>query len=263
MQKSTIIGLLAATLSTATIAQADEFVDDFESGPSAGGWRISGGGTTESEGGNPGAWLHRNNLDTFAPIVRTTIPADTPFVGDYRDMGVTQISFDAQLLFRDWGDAVGFPMSILLRDTKGTPNDVQDDDYAYYAGPDVPLMAEGWVHYDFVIPSESTDAVPEGWSGGWAGDGENFRPGVDWNDVITNVDQVEIWWIHPAWFAILSQWDVGMDNIAIETEDAGVLGDLNDDGVVNAADRRSRWPSPERSARQGRASRQMCRRGPP
>jgi hypothetical protein len=127
-------------------------------------------------------------------------------------------------------------MSILLRDTKGTPTNPDDDDYAYYVGPNVPLFADGWMHFDFAIPSDSTDAVPEGWRGGWSGDPENFRPGVDWNDVITNVDSVEFWWINPSFFAIIAQWEVGVDNISITTEPASVPGDVDGDGLVTFDD---------------------------
>lgn len=131
--------------------------------------------------------------------------ADVPFVGDYRAAGVTHITLDARTDFAAFG-AGGRQMSVLLRNTNGTPN---DDDYAYYAGPLVPQVGEGWKHFDFEIPSQSTDAVPAGWSGGWVGDGENFRPGVDWNDVIQNVDRVEIWWLHAAFIAIFHEWRVG------------------------------------------------------
>ncbi len=213
-------------------AMADTITDTFEQGVNIGKWNINGNFSIDAAGGNPGYWLHHPLADTFYPVVRNT--GVSPFVGDFRAMGVTTIAFDAILVARDAGNPTGWPMSLLLRDTKGTP-DPGDDDYAYYVGPQVPQIGEGWLHYDFAIPSDDVTPVPAGWSGGWAGDLENFRPGVDWNDVITNVDSVEIWWNHPAFFAIFAQWNVGMDNIAITTASACV-GDTDGDGIVGIGD---------------------------
>jgi hypothetical protein len=105
-------------------------------------------------------------------------------------------------------------MTLLLRDRKGTA-DVEDDDYVYFVGPNIPRVGEGWVHYDVAVPSQETD-LPAGWKGGWVGDCENLRPGVTWADVISNVEQVEIWWIDPCFAAIFQQWNVGVDNLEIE-----------------------------------------------
>ena len=227
--------LTLCVLLPVTSVGADTTTDNFEGNHNTAGWTISGNSNIDSTGGNPGYWLHNPLADTFAPIVRTGGVASA-FLGDYRAMGVTSIAFDAQLINRDWGDPVGFQMSLLLRDTKGTPGNPSDDDYAYFVGPDVPLIGQGWVHYDFTIPSDDTSAVPAGWSGGWSGDLENFRPGVDWNDVITSVDRVEIVWLHPAFFAIFAQWDSGMDNIAITTGDNPCPADTDGDGVVGIVD---------------------------
>ena len=190
-------------------------VDDFEGGANVGGWSfIAGADIIQPTGGNPGAWLRNTFVNSFAPILSTNDAIPSTFVGDYRAKGVTMLSFDAQTVSSTFGSPVGFQMSVLLRDTKGT-GDPTDDDYAYSLGPNVPLPGEGWVHYDFPVPSSSTAAVPAGWSGGWAGNPSEFRPGVDWNDVITSVDRVEFWWIDPQLFAIFRSWDIGADNITI------------------------------------------------
>lgn len=234
MSRGGEIAAVAMTLGLAGVALADgsTTVVDFESGTPA-GWTISGGGVVVT-GGNPGRFLRSSpGLDTFAPIVRSA-EGDAAFSGDYRAMGVQSIGFDAQTIFRDFGSPAGFQMTLLLRDTHGTPS-VDDDDFAYFVGPEVPQIGEGWVGFDYAIPSESTDALPAGWTGGWAGDAENFRPGVDWNDVIVSVDQVEFWWIHPAFFAIFAMWDVGVDNISIKSA-APCPWDLNGCGVVDIID---------------------------
>jgi hypothetical protein len=85
-------------------------------------------------------------------------------------------------------------------------------------GAIIPQPGEGCFHYDFSIPSDSNEPRPPGWFGGWVGGAENFRPGIDWNDVIVSVERLEIWWWHPAYFGIFRRWDVGPDNISIMTE---------------------------------------------
>ena len=169
-----------------------------------------------ASGGNPDAWFHNDNIYTFGPILRT--PYGGPvFTGNYREMGVTMISFDAITPHIDFGN-MPIEMTVLLRDTNGTPQDVDDDDYAYYPGAIIPQPADGWLHYDFEIPSDSTDSHPAGWWGGWVGNLEDFRPGIDWNDVIVSVDRLEVWWWHPAYFGIMQGWHVGVDNISITYE---------------------------------------------
>lgn len=204
-------------LSGAALAQTD----DFDGGANPNGWTfgVIPSDVIESTGGNPAGWLHNSMVDSFAPIVTSDAPATSNFVGDLRAKGVTRISCDA-ITHGATFTAAGRQFSILLRDTKGTAN-VNDDDYAYYAGALVPQIGQGWGSYDFDIPSQSTAAVPAGWSGGWAGDGQAFRPGVEWSDVIESVDVVEFWWQSPDLFAIFQQWDVGVDNIAVETSGLG------------------------------------------
>jgi hypothetical protein len=208
---------LALGLGAGSASIAAVYTEDFEGGTNEAGWSfIPGGDILESTGGNPGWWLHQPLYDTFAPILKSAWVNPTPFAGDYRASNVSRISFDAQTLGLDFGDGTGFNMALLLRDTNGTPANFDDDDYAYTIGPNVPVVGQGWVRYDFAIPSQSNDAVPAGWLGGWPGDCASFRPGVTWPSFITNIDRVEMWWIDPCLFAILQIWDVGADNIEIE-----------------------------------------------
>ncbi|MHC4822615.1 MAG: hypothetical protein ACYTEP_01190 [Planctomycetota bacterium] len=221
-------------------AQGSE-VDDFEGGLNNANWTfgVIPADVIEPTGGSPNGWLHNSQIDMFTAILQSDTTTG-PWVGDYRATGVSRIHLDAQTLGAVFG-AGGRQMSILLRDTKGTP-DVNDDDYAYSKGPLVPQIGDGWSHYNFEIPSQSTDAVPQGWVGGWVGGGQSFRPGIDWNDVITSVDVVEIWWMDPSLFAIFQTWDVGVDNLTIEwgsdaevTLSPGTAGVNNTLSMVNAS----------------------------
>jgi len=235
---TTALLLLAAS----HVARAQTFVDTFEGGVNSAGWTFNSQSPdiVEPAGGNPGAWLHNPGLDTFAPILTNTIGTPSLFTGNLRARQVTSIGVDARTDAATFG-AGGRQFSILLRNIRGTPNDPDDDDYAYFVGPLVPQVGEGWKSFNFNIPSQDTSAVPAGWSGGHAGDPENFRPGVTWNDVITNVDSVEFWWLHPAFFAIFQQWDVGVDNVRVTAipEPTGALA-LSGLALAGVARRRRR-----------------------
>jgi hypothetical protein len=211
---------LFSFLAQGAVASAQSSVfDPFDGGVNNGGWNYNPGDTILPTGGNPGAWLHQSTADTFAPIFRST---SKDLDGDWRAAGIDRISFDAILNGMNFGNGSGFAMSILLRDTKGSSG-VSDDDYAYFVGPNIPLLGAGWKSFIYSIPSQDTSAVPTGWKGGWVGDGAQFRPGVDWNDVITNVDRVEIQWIDPSFFALFQQWDIGMDNIGVQADGTAVV----------------------------------------
>lgn len=216
------------------------FVETFEGGQNAAGWSFNV--TTPDEirpmGGNPGAYLANPGIFSFAPRLTSGFGVPSPFVGDLRAQGVTSIGLDARLDFVSI--SAEREMSILLRDTKGTPDNFDDDDYAYFVNGLIPQVGQGWVPYDFAIPSGSMDPVPAGWSGGWSGDLENFRPGVTWNDVITAVDQVEFWFINPSFFAIIQEWSVGVDNVRVTAiPGPGGLGVLGAGGLLLARRRRA------------------------
>jgi hypothetical protein len=209
--------LLAAPL----LADGSEFapaplLDDFTGGTNEGGWSYNPADVIETSGGNPGGWWHQPFADTFGPIVVSDTPS---FAGDWRAAGVDRVGFDARLDHLDFGTGAGFEMTLLLRDTHGTPS-INDDDFAYFVGDNVPLVGAGWKSFDYPVPSQDTSALPAGWTGGYPGDSTSFRPGVDWNDVITSVDRVEIWWIDPALFAIFQGWNIGLDNVAVHANGA-------------------------------------------
>jgi hypothetical protein len=217
MNRRYLLAFLAFALLGAPAAGALTFTDDFEGGTNAAGWAfLQGGDVLEASGGNPGGWLHQPVYDTFGPSVSCAEANGTPFVGDYRAAFVSQLSFDLLTAHTDFPTGDGFNVTLVLRSTNGTPDDIADDDFAYFVGPLAPEQGEGWLHYAIDIPSQSGDAVPAGWSGGWLEDCAAFRPGVSWLDVITQVDRVEILWLPPCMFAIFQQWNVGVDNIAVE-----------------------------------------------
>lgn len=185
--------------------------DSFDTGLNQGGWIYNGADVIETEGGNPGGWLHNSSADTFYPI--WTAPA--AFAGDWAAAGVTKLEFDARTLDMDFGDGTGFEMSILVRDTKGTPT-VTDDDTAWLVGPNVPLVGAGWKHFEFDVPATAFTLLPAGWAGSFSGDG-------NWVTLMQSVDQVEIVWSDPSLFAIFQMWDIGLDNVSFRAAATSVV----------------------------------------
>jgi len=205
---------LALPTWTGGSAAAQSYVETFE-GTNEGGWAYGGPDTIESSGGNPGAYLRSDGLDTFAPTPGTTLLGSL-YSGDYRARGVGQIAVDLITHAVDFS-AKGRPLTLMLVSDNGTPGDSGDDWAAYFLGPDnIPLPGEGWLSYSFAVPSSET-SLPAGWA--TIGFGPSSPPNPDWNDVITDVTHVEFFYGDPTFIFIFQMWDVGLDNPAIQ-EDA-------------------------------------------
>jgi hypothetical protein len=213
---STLSLLFAGAFALAPKAHAS-YVETFTGGSNVGGWAWGFEDSNPPTGGNPDAYLANESLDTFSPWLTTTFGASSPFVGDLRAAGVTGMSFDLRVDHTDFntgGD--GFHVSLLLIDTHGTDDNVDDDDYAWLAAGEIPAVGAGWAHYNFAMDVNS-DSLSGGWVGGHSEDPTNFRAGVSWGDLITNVDQVRFSLLRPDYSAIFQNWSVGADNVAVAT----------------------------------------------
>ena len=207
MRKVIILGAILP------VAAGAQVIDTFENGVNIGSWSFgTGGGGIAGTGGNPGAYWREGQIDTFAPQARTEWGTSSPFVGDYRINGVSQISVDFQLFAVDFS-AAERPLTLLLVEDNGTPNDFDDDWGAYIKHPEfVPLVGEGWKSFAFNFDSNSA-TLPTGWM--TIQFGPNSPGSPDWNSLITDVDQLRFFWGDPELFYIFQQWDIGMDNVAI------------------------------------------------
>jgi hypothetical protein len=181
--------------------------------------------------GNPGAYLETSVLDTFAPQPRTTSPT-SEFTGDYRAMGVTALGGDFNTFGVSFG-AEGREMTLMLVHDNDTPGNSLDDSAAYYLGPNVPLTGQGWISYDYVVPSSETE-LPAGWALINLGD-SGAPANHSWDEIIQHVSRVQYFYGHPEFFFIFQQWHLGMDNMRISVA-GGVDGDVNGDGVVDVTD---------------------------
>jgi hypothetical protein len=204
-QKFTFV---AAALLAAVPVLADTFVESFDGGSNVGGWTFGAPfETIEADGGNPGAHLHADGLDTYAPYARTTLGEESVFTGDFRARNVTGLGIDLRTYYVDFS-AAERPLALLLYHDNDTPGDVSDDWAAYTLGADAPTPADGWLSYDYGIPSQAPD-LPAGWS--WLDVGGS-SPAFDWQELITDVDAVMFAYGDPTWFYIFQMWTLGLDN---------------------------------------------------
>lgn len=200
---------------TAWFDHTEEVIVDFEDGQRPPEIVLGHPGNfVVSSGGNPGHWLRNNTLAAFAPSLYIGPAAESPFLGNYVERNVEAISVDAQTLSAPFG-VEGRPYSVVLVNYNGAPGDVEAHLRVYYTGPLAPQPGEGWSEYSFDIPSQYDGAMPEGWSGGHYEDPEGLPEGVEWQDVISSVDEVWLMWGHPAYFYLLQDFDIGVDNVGI------------------------------------------------
>lgn len=231
--KATCSCLLLAGLALAHAAHADTFVENFDAGAAhVGGWTCGIPATYPTTGGNPGKYQRTQNIDTFAPQPRTSANG-TVFTGNYREANVTSVGIDLATFAVDFS-AAGRPLTVILVSNNGTPSNANDDWGAYKIGPaNVPIPGQGWLSFNFEIPSQST-TLPAGWD--YILFGASSPPLPNWNNVITNVSQLRYFYGDPELFFIFQNWTVGLDNARITTEPVQIPGDTDGNGVVDVDD---------------------------
>lgn len=198
--------ILSLCLGLAGAAVAEEFIETFDGGSNIGGWTyFAPVESIEESGGNPGAYLRADGLDTFAPQPRTV--GESVFTGDFRARNVQSLGIDLATFYVDFS-AAERPCSLLLHSDNGTPDNFDDDWAAYRLGPDVSEPGEGWQSFDFAVPSQET-AWPDGWSSVQFG---GSSPEPDWDALMGNVTTVSYFYGDPTYFFIFQMWQLGLDN---------------------------------------------------
>ncbi|HOX27112.1 MAG TPA: hypothetical protein PLL30_15440 [Candidatus Krumholzibacteria bacterium] len=214
MKSSLTFLSLTLALALAGPALADTFVEPFDGGSNVGGWTFGAPvETIPASGGNPGAYLRAEGLDTFAPWPRTTLGVDSPYTGDYRALGVESVGVDLRTFYVDFS-ADDRALSLMLYSDNGTPGFVDDDWAGYTLGPLAPTPDDGWLSYDFAVPVNETD-WPAGWS--WLVFGGSSPPSPDWNLLVADVASLMFSFGDPSGFYIFQMWQLGLDNPRITT----------------------------------------------
>jgi hypothetical protein len=183
--------------------------ETFSNGSNQGGWAWSGAGDAIlANGGNPHAYLRRDNLDTFAPQSRTALGVSSIFTGDYASTGVTALGIDLRTFSLDFNTCQR-PLSLLLENDNGTPGNVNDDRFVYLVSAEqVPCVDGRWHSYSIDVPSQSA-----GLPAGWLPDPNSPLSGDQtWQLVIHSVTRVRWFYGDPTNFFIFAMWSVGMDN---------------------------------------------------
>ena len=176
--------------------------------------------------GNPGAFLQDLTLNTCCPAASTQFGDSSEFTGNYRLQDVQSVGID--LITLDASSGVGGrPLSVILIDDNGTPQDFDDDSGAFFIGsvnipdPGVPaLTPAGWTSFDFDIPSGSPTLPAR--LADLRRDGVGASDAV-WNQVIVGVDVLQFFYGNPVGIFPFLSWDVGLDNPRIEKSSLGVI----------------------------------------
>lgn len=237
MKKLAIVALVIACASGA-LAQG-VILEDFENGQNNAQWTWQMWvELVESTGGNPGGYFHAPDMWQFAPILYSGYMApgwSGNFVADH----VTRIEGDFKVFSAGTNSGL-FPFCVMLRNSMGTPNNIEDDVYVY-TDPEL-LTAPGrgapWKHYSFNIPSDfvgQPGQLPPGWMGGtYQICNTCFPPNMTFQQVISGVSTVEFWFIHPDWAANIVQYNVGADNLLIERSSGPVAVENSNWGNVKS-----------------------------
>src|SRR5262249_417320 len=137
---ASLVASAAVLAAAAPGASADTYREDFGN---VGGWSFGvPNERIEVSGGHPGAYVHAPIVDTFATQPRTT-SSPSPFTGNFRSRRVTAIGVDIQVFDVDFS-AEDRPMSLILTNTRGTPDPGDDCSVYLIGGRLIPVPGQGW-----------------------------------------------------------------------------------------------------------------------
>ena len=229
--------VVAALLAASPVVSADETIVDFEDGD--GGWEgpqgFGGATVIDPVGGNPGANLHTVFSDFGVTFRNSSNPA---WVQDLSKYDSVRLSMDLQVVdISGFGGPVPRPWLVEIRDF---------DNAGSYPWVSVYYLFDwvgnsDWTTWSVTIDDPSATEMPAGWGGTGAEDPVTFEPmlpeGRTFADVLAGADEIAYTTYLPGYFFTQDNYDLRLDNIAIETIGGEVLpGDVNGDGVVDTSD---------------------------
>ncbi len=161
----------------------------------------------------PNAYLHNSLLMMAVPTpIYIYPPPSLPFLGNYRDMGVTELGIDLVINSVSMG-VDKRQLGLSITSDMGTPDDTSDDCEVYTVSPhNLPKPGTGWKSFEFKVPSGAT-TLPAQWvvRGPCAGLG----PDEAWNAVMQNVTRLTFPLSDPDLMWFFQIWDLGIDNVRI------------------------------------------------
>lgn len=223
-----------ANLCAVNTVMGGQVVETFEAGTNPSQWTWGIGTSLPASGGNPNGHLRTDGLVIAMPQLRPTL-ANSVFLGNYRAaqvtcIGVDLVAFDIDFL------PTNAPLTLMLIHDNGTPSNVSDDTAAYFMhAQNIPSPAQGWVSYNFDVPSQQS-SLPSGWV--LLNLGNSGAPAIHtWNQVIQSVSRMRFHYGNPMSASISQQWSLGMDNARICVGFPGPCpADYNNDEIVGVPD---------------------------
>lgn len=216
------IGSIAAWLLWLTVglpANAQTVVT-FDAGSE--GWNgpqgVGGSTVIEATGGNPGAHLHTVFNDFGITFDNSTHP---DFVFDYTQLPTVTLGLDLKVDAIDFsGSPVSRPWLIELRDLDEPPGGFPWVS-VWFKFADIAQATHGdWTTVSVTIADTSAAALPAGWGGFGAEDPMGnpiLPPDRTFTDVLAGIDEVAYTTLEPGFVFGFTDFDVRLDNIAIDT----------------------------------------------
>ena len=215
---------LALVLSLPVLGQSSTSVG-FDGGNDEG---FIGNAFFESTGGNPGGKARHLVVNFFTSLRTGGIgePLNPAFVGDYSASGPVTFSLDVRVdvLTSTTGLPIQRPLGIALidRDIQGPsgPSGV-----FFTLGVLSSSVQSNWTTLAVTIDDPTSTTLPPGWVGFGDEDPNTFEPilpaGASFATVLAGVDSFEITGAVPGFFFGFANFDVRIDNVAVELCEAG------------------------------------------
>jgi hypothetical protein len=242
LKPRTALSTVVVLAITGAACADDLLFEDFEDFD-ASGWTANGVVTIEEFRGNPGNALMLPYMD-FQGVSLSAREATSMVLGDLSGNGPMRVSADIQVFqahtfFNDPLDMSQWPMVFEIV-SFGDPDRGIPYASVYTIGSTWPNQLAGWTTYSFDIPDPTSTTLPKNWGGTGDEDPKTFEPrlppGVTYADVLSRVDEVRITTFVPGFFYASNFWEVGFDNVRVETLGDTCRADFNGDDSVNSQD---------------------------
>ena len=183
-------------------------VEPFDGTIDQASWRAGAADQIVSTGGHPDGYLRIPGNDLAVPRISVVPSLGPGFLGNYRNMGVTGLGIDVDIF--DVSISVdGRPVSLILSNDGGTPDDFSDDcEIASVSTKNLPRPGAGWRAFDFKVPANNS-TMPPGWIVTSCG---TLTRDQAWMRVMGAVSSASFDFGEPGFFYFFQIWTIGYDN---------------------------------------------------